>query len=49
MCIAVGKVSFHVGLRARAGLEHDQWELAVEVAVDHLLRRLGNEIDLIVR
>jgi hypothetical protein len=39
-------VGVHVGLGARAGLEHHQRELEVPPAVDHLLRGLDDEIDL---
>src|SRR5919199_6657871 len=41
-------VGVHVGLRARAGLEDDKRELAVQLAVDHLLGSPRDQIDLVV-
>ena len=42
-------VRVHVGLRAGAGLEHDQRKLGVELAVDHFLRRARDQLGLVVR
>ena len=36
-------VGIHVRLRARSRLEHNQWELGVEPAVDHFLCSLRDE------
>ena len=40
-------VHVHIGLRAGAGLPHHQWELPVELAVQHVVRRLRNQIRLL--
>ena len=40
-------VGVHVGLRARPGLEHDQRELTVELAVDDLLGGPDDQVDLV--
>ena len=39
-------IGVHVGLGARPGLKHDQRELVVELAFDHILSRADDEIDL---
>ena len=40
-------VGVHVRLRAGTGLEHDERELRVERAVDHLLRGARDQLDLV--
>src|SRR5687768_15912370 len=42
-------VGVHVRLRARPGLPHDQGELVVELALDHLVGGLHYEVDLLSR
>ena len=42
-------VGVHVGLGAGPGLEHDQREFVVELAVDDLLRSPDDEIGLFLR
>jgi hypothetical protein len=42
-------VGVHVGLGARAGLEHDEREFAVVFAGDHLVGRRDDRLDLVGR
>ncbi len=42
-------VGVHVGLGSRAGLEHDERELVVELSIHNVLRGAYDEVDLVGR
>jgi hypothetical protein len=42
-------VDVHVRLRAAAGLPDDEWEFVVELAADHLVGGLHDEVPLVGR